>query len=136
MLRGIFQQLAALGGDKLFIRGDDALARLEAGGDKLVCRMKAAHCLDDDLNLGVVEDDVEIFYKELLVGVPGEVLEVEDVFYLELGLSALSYYTVVIFVDDLGNAASDNAVAHYSYIHGNFLPTVIFLLFYHKGGRR
>ena len=62
MLRGIFQQLAALGGDKLFIRGDDALARLEAGGDKLICRMKAAHCLDDDLNLGVVEDDVEIFF--------------------------------------------------------------------------
>ena len=43
----------------------------------------------------------------------------------KLRLRALAHDAVVIFVDYFGNAASDNAVAHYRYIHDNCLPTVI-----------
>ena len=87
--------------------------------------MKPAHRLDNDLYLGVVENNIKIFYKKLLIRVARKILEVENIFYLKLRLRALAHNAVVIFVDDLGNAASDNAVAHYRYIHDNCLPTVI-----------
>ena len=99
--------------------------RLEAGGDELIRRMKSAHRLDNDLYLGVVENNIKIFYKKLLIRVAREILAVENIFYLKLRLRALAHDAVVIFVDDFGNAASDNAVAHYRYIHDNCLPTVI-----------
>ena len=125
VLCGVSEQLAALRRDKLFVRGHNALARLEAGGDELIRRMKPAHRLDNDLYLGVVENNIKIFYKKLLIRVARKILEVENIFYLKLRLRALAHDAVVIFVDDLGNAASDNAVAHYRYIHDNCLPTVI-----------
>ena len=50
------EQLGAVLGQQLLVAGDDRLARLEGGEDELAGRLDAADELDDEVDVGVVDD--------------------------------------------------------------------------------
>ena len=53
---GRLEQLGAVLGEQLLVAGDDRLARLEGGEDQVAGGLDAADELDDEVDVGVVDD--------------------------------------------------------------------------------
>ena len=114
---GNLEKLIALCGNKLLVGGDNALACLEAVENEIVSGVNAAHCFNNNAYCFIAQNVLEILGEKSLVLVTGEITKVENTCDLHFILHTAFCDARIVLFEDLGNARTDNAVAHNCYIH-------------------
>ena len=101
----MLDELLEVGCDNCLVGRDDRLASIEGTQDIGMCRLEAAHALDDGSYFRVVRDIVEVRSHARF---RAAVRQLEDARDLEGGYRAF---------DDLDNATTDRTVAKQGYVH-------------------
>ena len=104
VLLGDGNELGAFLGDQLFVGGDDVFAGSQCRSGEVVSRMNAAHDFGDDFNGLILQDGVEVVDDFVVIGVVRKILEVEDVFDVEILFRISAQNDIVLRVDDFNHA--------------------------------